>query len=127
MGHAEANIAIDRPADDVWALIRDFGGIGWMPGVDDVKVSGDTRTLSMLGMEIVEELRSNDDATRRQVYGIVGGGLPVEHHEGTITVTPQGGGCTVTWAVDVQPDSLTDIMHKSYQGALGALRDKLQA
>ncbi len=124
MGRAQAKIDIDRPADEVWAVVRDFGNIGWMPGIDGVTVDGSTRTISMMGMEITEELRSTDEAARSLTYGIVGGALGVEHHQGVVTVTPSGEACTVTWDVDVEPDNLTDIMLQTYQGALQALKEK---
>ena len=46
MGKARAEIDIDRPADDVWAVVGDFGGIaGWMPGIESCKVDGDDRVI----------------------------------------------------------------------------------
>lgn len=126
MGQAEASIDIARGADEVWAVVGDFGGLGWMPGVDSCTVSGDDRTLSMLGMEIVERQLARDDAARSISYGIVSGSLPVDHHVATITVSPSGDGSHVTWAVDVAPDSLTDIMQQTYAGALEALKKRLE-
>ena len=35
MATGQASIDIDQPADAVWAVVSDFGGIGtWMPGID---------------------------------------------------------------------------------------------
>lgn len=126
MGQAQASIDIDRDADAVWAVAGDFGGLAWMPGVESCTVDGDDRTLSMLGMEIVERQLGRDDAARRLSYGIVGGSLPVDRHVATITVTPAGAGAHVTWDVEVLPDTLTDIMVQTYQGALGALKERLE-
>ncbi len=122
MGHAEAAIDIARPADEVWALIGDFGRLDWMPGIESCQLEGNDRTLSLLGMTIVERMYARDGTTRSITYGIVSGDLQVEHHEATITVTPADGGCRVTWSVDVEPDSLTAVMQQTYQGALGALQ-----
>ena len=126
MGHAQSEIDIARSADDVWAVAGDFGGLEWMPGVDSCIVDGDERTLAMLGMEIVERQLRRDDADRTLTYGIVGGPLNVTHHEATISVTPRGDDAHVTWTVDVDPDSLTDIMQQTYQGALEALKGRLE-
>lgn len=126
MGRAEASIDIARPPDEVWAVVGDFGGLGWMPGVESCTVEGDDRTLAMLGMEIVERQYGRDDAARSISYGIVGGGLTVDKHVATITVTPADAGSHVTWAVEVEPDSLTDIMQQTYAGALGALKQRLE-
>ncbi len=127
MGEAQASIGIDRGADEVWTVVGDFAGIGWMAGIDSVTVDGDDRTLQTMGLEIVEHLISRDDEARAITYGIVGGSLPVESHEATITVVPAGESCTVTWDVAVEPDGLTAIMEQTYQGALKALKERLEA
>ena len=91
MGTATNEIDIDRPADDVWKLVRDFGGLaGWMPGIDSCRVEGNDRILEMMGMELTETLVRCDDDARTLVYSIAKSPMPVEHHEATITVTPTG-------------------------------------
>jgi carbon monoxide dehydrogenase subunit G len=123
-GHAE--IDIDKPADAVWAVAGDFGGIGgWMPGIESCTLEGDDRTLKMMGMEITERLVRRDDSAREIVYGIVAGVPGVGHHEATITVTPEGDASHVTWDVDVEPDEMTDMMQGIYQQSLQALKDHL--
>lgn len=126
MGQAQASIDIERDPDAVWAVVGDFGGLGWMPGIDSCTVAGEDRTLAMMGMEIVERLLGRDEAARSITYGIVGGSLPVDKHVATITVNPAGAGSHVTWDVEVAPDTLTDIMQQTYQGALGALKERLE-
>jgi carbon monoxide dehydrogenase subunit G len=122
MAQGEAQIDIDRPAEAVWQIVRDFGGVGtWMPGIDRCTVEGDDRTLSLLGMEIVERNYGVDDTARTARYGIVGGALPVEHHRATITVTETASGAHVTWAFEVAPDNLGPVMSQTYQSALDAL------
>jgi carbon monoxide dehydrogenase subunit G len=125
MGEARAETTIQRSADDVWATIGNFGELGWMPGVDSCRLEGDDRVLSMFGMEITERQLRRDDAGRTLTYGIVGGPVQVEKHEATITVTPQGDASQVTWEVDTD-DGMVEMMHKSYQGALDALKEKLE-
>jgi carbon monoxide dehydrogenase subunit G len=75
----------------------------------------------MMGMEITERLVRKDDDARQLVYGIVSG-APVEHHEATITVHPDGDGSRVTWAVDTD-DAMTEMMGQIYQGGLVALKE----
>ena len=90
MGKARAEIDIDRPADDVWAVVGDFGGIaGWMPGIESCEVDGDDRIIKIMGMEVTERLERRDEDAREIVYAIVGG-VPVANHKATITVVPDG-------------------------------------
>ena len=66
-----AEIEIDASPADVWAVAGDFGGLVWMPGIEECTVDGDVRTISMMGMEIKEQLRSRDDAARSIAYSII--------------------------------------------------------
>lgn len=129
MGTARAETTIDRPADEVWALVKDFGGLaGWMPGIDTCVLNGDgtERVVAMMGMEITERLVRCDEDARVLAYGIVAGPVAVEHHEATITVTPEGDGSHVTYDVDVD-DSMVDMMHGMYAKSLEVMKAKLEA
>jgi len=64
---------------------------------------------------------SKDDAGRVLAYAITDG-VPVESHQGVITVTPAGDGSHVTWDVDASPDEMADLMAGMYQQALEALK-----
>src|SRR4051812_49270860 len=94
-----AEIEIGAPVDDVWAVAGDFGGIGWMPGIESVTVAGDDRTVATSGMEIVERLVKRDEDAMTLTYAIVGGPVPVDSHEATIAVVPAGDGSRVSWSV----------------------------
>ncbi len=120
-----AEIEIDASPADVWAVAGDFGGIGWMPGIDSVTVEGDVRTIAMMGMEIKEQLVSRDDAARAITYAIVDGPVPVESHQATITVHDARAGSRVTWEVSVEPEGAA-LFKDIYQGSLGALKERLE-
>jgi carbon monoxide dehydrogenase subunit G len=125
VGKARAEIDIDKPADEVWAVTGDFGGLGnWMPGIESCVVEGDDRKLKMMGMEITERLERRDEDSREIVYGIVDG-VPVGSHRATITVVPDGDASHVTWDVEVDPDDMTEMMQGIYQQSLQALKDHL--
>lgn len=126
MGEAQAAVDIAAPADEVWAVVGDFGSLDWMPGVDSCELQGDDRTLGMFGsMKVVERQLARDDAARTLTYGIVGGDMTPEVHEATITVTPQGDGSHVTWDVRTD-DGMVEVMRGAYDGALQALKAKLE-
>jgi hypothetical protein len=125
MGEARAEITIDRPADDVWAKIGNFGEMTWMPGVETCELDGDDRILGMLGMRIVERQLARDDEGRTLTYGIVDGDMKPEVHEATITVMPAGSGSFVTWDVTTD-DALVEVMQGAYTGALAALKEQME-
>lgn len=125
MGEARAEITIDRSADDVWAVIGNFGELTWMPGVETCELDGDDRILGMLGMRIVERQFSRDDEERTLAYGIVDGDMKPEVHRATITVMPAGSGSFVTWDVETD-DAMVEVMQGAYTGALAALKEQLE-
>lgn len=128
MASGISEIEIVRGADDVWAVAGDFGGLaGWMPGIESCTVEGDLRTISMSGMEIGERLVRRDDAARVLVYTIASGPAPVDKHEATITVTPAGSNSHVTWAVEVEPESMLALFQQIYQQSLDALKAHVEA
>lgn len=128
MGEARAATTIDKPADEVWAVIGDYGNLGWMPGVDSCELdpaNPNDRVIGMFGMRVVERQLARDDAGRTLTYGIVDGDMKPEVHEATITVTPEGTGSNVTWDVKTD-DGMVEVMKGAYQGALDALKGKLE-
>jgi carbon monoxide dehydrogenase subunit G len=129
MGTATNEIDIDRSADEVWKLVRDFGGLaGWMPGIDSCRVEGNDRILEMMGMELTETLVRCDDDTRTLAYSITKSPMPVEHHEATITVTSTGDSTShVTYGVEVRPDSMVEPVSGAYAGALRALKSRVES
>lgn len=126
MGEARAEIRIKKPADEVWAVIGDYGNLGWMPGVDSCVMEGENdRVLGMFGMRIVERQFERDDAERTLTYGIVDGDMKPEVHRATITVNSEGPGSFVTWDVTTD-DGMVDVMQGAYSGALAALKEQLE-
>jgi len=126
MGSGTAAIDIAAPADQVWKVVGDFGGIGsWMPGIESCRVEGDNRILEMMGMTITERLVAKDDTGRALTYAIAEG-APVESHQAVITVAPAGESSHVTWDVDAKPDDMADLMVTLYQQALEALKAHIE-
>lgn len=123
-----ARIDIAKPADEVWALVGEFGGLDtWMAGVDSCTVEGDIRTIQTMGMTLTEQLVGRDAEGRSITYSIVGEGAPVAKHEATITVREAGDGASeVTWDVSVEPDEAAPMFKDIYQGALGQVKATLE-
>ena len=129
MADGKAEISIDRSPDDVWKLVREFGGLEqWMPGVDSCVVDGDVRTIGMMGIEVKEQLRERDDAARRFSYSLIESPMGnLESHLVTIAVEPEGAGSHVTWSVEVQPDDLLALFLPIYEGSVVELKKKVEA
>jgi len=129
MAEGKAEVTIDRSPDEIWKVMREFGGLDtWMPGVDSCTVDGDVRTVGTMGIEIKEQLRSRDDAARTTSYSVVESPMGnLESHLATITVAPEGAGSRLTWAVEVSPDELLGLFLPVYEGAVVALKTKFES
>ena len=74
-------IAIDAPADKVWALVKDFSALkNWHPAVAESPAD-----------------KGNDEGSVRQIKLKNGGALPVTNYTSTITVKAEGAGSVVEW------------------------------
>ena len=129
MAQGKSEISIDTNPDEIWKVIRDFGGLAqYMPGVDSCTLDGDVRTLQMMGIEIKEQLRAIDDDTRRLTYSVVESPMSnMVSHEATIAIDPEGSGSHVTWTVDVEPADLLPIFQGAYDNAVGGLKTKFES
>jgi hypothetical protein len=114
---------IDRPADEVWALLEDFGGLdAWFPGIDGCTLEGDVRTVATMGIEIEEQLVTSDGELRRQQYSIVGGPMVPEYHLATIDVIEDGAGSIVIYSCEVKPDETGELFRPIYGQATQAIK-----
>ena len=129
MAQGKSEISIDTNPDEIWKVIRDFGGLAqYMAGVDSCTLDGDVRTLQMMGIEIKEQLRAIDDDTRRLTYSVVESPMNnMVSHEATIAIDPEGSGSHVTWTVDVEPADLLPIFQGAYDNAVAGLKTKFES
>ena len=129
MASIHKNIPIDAHPDDVWAAVRDFGGLHRLvPGfVRDVRLEGDARIVTFAnGMVAREVLVDCDEARRRLVYAIAG--ERVSHYNGSVQVIADGDTRSrMVWIVDVLPNEIApyirgemDLGAQAMQGALSA-------
>jgi uncharacterized protein YndB with AHSA1/START domain len=100
------------PAERVWELVSEFGGIQkWSgPMIEQVTVEGDgvgaVRTIGIAGgVTLQEELRALDDAARSFSYAIIGDSpLPVSDYLSTFTVVERGpNACRIEWGSTFEP------------------------
>ncbi|MFI3184814.1 MAG: SRPBCC family protein [Methylococcaceae bacterium] len=115
----EEDITINAPAEKVWAIIKDFGDLTWLPAVKSTTVEGGNkkgaiRVLTLKdGGTITEELKKHDDAAMSYAYKITDMStaktithagveekvpvLPVDNYAASIDLTDNGGSTVVSW------------------------------
>jgi hypothetical protein len=101
----EKTIVVKAAPAKAWAIVKDFGNMHtWNPAITGSKLEkkGDEtfRTLTLKsGGDVVEKLRSADDATMKMKYEIVSGVAPVADYNAFMAVTagPGAGESTITW------------------------------
>jgi hypothetical protein len=107
---------IDLPAAKLWAVIEDFGNIGWAPGIDRVEVIGNgigmVRRLHMAGLPepIDEELVSIDPAAMKMRYAIPRGlPMPLDDYYATATLEKLSATSTrVHWVGEFNPRGVSE-------------------
>ena len=112
---------------NVWDAVRDVGAIHTRLAPDfvsDVKMDGDARIVTFAnGMTAKELIVDVDDAARRLVWAVVEG-RPT-HHNGSIQIFPDGGGCRLVWIADLLPHELAKAGRRD--DAAGHGRDEEEA
>ena len=133
--HAEA--VINKPADVVWARVREFGDISWIPDAEKATMDGNIRTVTREAwtFSLRQRLVNHDDAKRTYSYdlpedldlsSLIGPGTIVHALNGTLAVTPKGDdACTVTWDIETE-DFLIEGTHAEYQHSLNSLKSQLE-
>lgn len=109
MARAYGSGVVHAPADEVWALVRDFDGLpAWHPAIKASEIEegtnlvvGAVRKLTLDGGGAVRErLVTLDDADRSYTYEFTDAGpFPVRSYRSTIRVAPvtDTGGAFVEW------------------------------
>jgi hypothetical protein len=124
MATMRREVWIERPAEEVWALVGDPAAVTrWFPRMDDVTVDGNQRVITLAsGLPLMEDIVSVRNDLRRFQYRLTGP-LPVEQHLATIDVVADGDDrCVVVYSTDVVPHVLAFIL----DGAVGDALDHLK-
>ena len=99
------SIAIDAPADEVWAMVGDFGGIQrWAPGAESsrliVRDRNETGAIRLLrrrsdGTQVTEKLLDYDPDNRRMAYTYVDGVVRAADYFSEVVVKDAGNGRSI--------------------------------
>ncbi len=128
---------INKSADEVWARIRNFGDISWIPKAGSCEMDGDDRLVTKPGWGFVltQRLVNHNDEQRTYSYvlptpldfgSLLGPDHIVSVLDGTISVTPKGESeSSVTWDIETE-DFLIEGTHAEYQASLDSLKAELE-
>ncbi|OJY46367.1 SRPBCC family protein [Pseudonocardia sp. 73-21] len=124
MATLRTHLTIDRPPAEVWSVVSDAGNISaWFPTVKTSEASGEQRHCTLDGdVPLDEEIVTNDPQLRRFQYRIVGGGVPVTSHLGTVDVLDQAGSSLVVYSTEVTPDEVADTLGPAIEDGLRGLK-----
>lgn len=110
MASVKVTDRIEASADQVWDLVRDFGGIQrFSPAIESVSVQGEgigaVRTITLPGgVALQERLEALDEGSRTLRYAIVGSHpLPFDEYLATIRLSEDGEGCQIEWSSSFAP------------------------
>ena len=129
MASLRTHVRIARPADDVWKVVSDAAAIStWFPGIEQATATDRTRTCTLAGGGQLEEDVLNVDHDLRRFQYRITGGMPVEHHLGTVDVLEDGpDGALVVYSTEITPDGLGDVVGPSIEGGVQGLKEHVEA
>jgi polyketide cyclase/dehydrase/lipid transport protein len=123
-------IALDAPADHVWAAIRDIGAVHTRLAeqfVLDTRLDRDSRLVTFANGEVVRErIVDIDDQARRLAYAVVD--WQTTHHNASFQVVPDAEDrCHLVWITDLLPDSLAPLVEGFVDQGCAAMKRTLEA
>jgi Polyketide cyclase / dehydrase and lipid transport len=129
MASIHKQIVIERPAEQVWAAIRDIGNIHTRLArefVLDTRLDGDSRLVTFAnGMVVRERIVDIDDASRRLAYSLVE--WRTTHHHASFQVFAEGEmRSRITWIADLLPDTLADAVGSMMEQGCAAIKRTLE-
>ncbi len=136
------SIDVNASADAAWATVRDFNGLpAWCPGIEaseiedgvDASTVGAIRRLTLTGGGTLREtLLDLSESDRRCTYDIIdSAGLPLSDYVATLSVTPRGSVCQMTWQASWEspPDAeaaMVEMVEGILQRGLDAAKAKTE-
>jgi hypothetical protein len=138
MAEVRVTEEVEAPAQAVWDLLGDFGGVAkWSGSITSCEVEGQgvgaVRTLGMPGgLTLRERLESYEPAARRLSYSIVEPApLPMTGYLSQLEVRDGGSGrCTVDWHGKFEPkgapeEQVAKLVRGIYTGGIAAVKKEL--
>jgi carbon monoxide dehydrogenase subunit G len=136
MASVKVSDRIDAPADKVWDLIGDFGGISrYSTGFKSVTCEGRgvgaVRTITLPNEAQIQERCELLDPVRRTLdYSIVAGSLPLTGYLARIQLFEDGAGTRIEWSSTFEPKGISEaqgiaMVEGIYKGGIKGLKKAL--
>jgi len=139
MAKVEVSETVAAPAAKVWALVRDFGGIGkWAgPMLQNLEVEGSgigavRRAALPGGRSLAERLEAFDEPGRSLSYSIIEKSpIPVKSYLSKMRIVETGpNACRVDWSSTFEPDGASEeqaqtLIRGVYNGGIAGIRKAL--
>ena len=111
---AETNVTrtLDANPEALWAVVRAFDNVSWIPGGEDAEIRGEgigqVRIFQGPESKVHEHLEARDDDSRSLTYTMPEGvRFPVTGYRATRLVTDDGGRGRLSWTCEFEPDGVT--------------------
>jgi len=136
MASVKISDRIDAPADKVWDLVGDFGGIGrFSKGFKSVTCAGSgvgaIRTITLPNDTQMQERCELLDAARRTLdYAIIAGPMPIANYLARIQLFEDGDGTRIEWGSTFDPNGISEaqavaMIEGVYKGGIAGLKKAL--
>jgi hypothetical protein len=130
MASIHKEILVDASPEEVWAAIRDVGGIHTRLArqfVVDTRLEGDSRLVTFAnGAAVRERIVNIDDRQRRLAYAVVEG-RPT-HHNASLQVFDAGKSrCRIVWIADLLPEDVAGLIDGMMDQGCAAMKRTLEA
>ncbi|HEY8122202.1 MAG TPA: SRPBCC family protein [Myxococcota bacterium] len=138
MASVKISDRLEAPADKVWDLVGDFGGIGrFSAGFKSITCTGAgvgaVRTITLPNdAQIQERCELRDTARRVLDYSIVAGPMPIANYLARIQLFEDGNGTRVEWSSTFDPNGIPEaqaiaMIEGVYKGGIAGLKKALGA
>ena len=110
-------------ASEVWEVISDISRTDWVPGVDKISLSEDTREFFMEGMgKIKEKIVLCDHENKVLKYSAIESPVELNHHLACIEISENEMGCEFKWTTEIEPGMYSSGIEQSMITSLKQLK-----
>lgn len=111
----------------VWSIISNLSRSDWVPGVESITLSEDTRIFKMEGMgDLVERILKCNAETKELHYSAIKTQAPINHHLAKIKLEDYEGKTKFIWTTEIDPEVFADAIEQGMIASLDQLSEVIQ-